>query len=127
MVPDETKICDKCAFEFDEYQRYHHLYETEEDPLVPEDQKSNLVDNPILTFVFGIISFILMALFLFDPNITLLYLIGVIVFVFITYYLSIRPAKVKFAPFQVVGKWLANIAISITIFKIVYMLMGSLF
>ena len=42
-----------CAFDFDEYEKYKHLYVTEEDPIVPEEQQNSLVDNPILCFIFG--------------------------------------------------------------------------
>lgn len=127
MVPDDTKVCEVCAFDFEEYQKEQHLYQTKEDPLVPEDQKSSLVDNPILCFIFGIISFLLMALFLFTPGIILIYLIGVVVFIFLAFIFSVKPAKVKLIPFQVVGKWLANIAISVTIFKLVFVLMNIIF
>jgi len=82
MVPDDTKVCESCAFDFDEYEKYKHLYVTEEDPIVPEEQQSSLVDNPILCFIFGIISFILMALFLFHPNIVVIYLLGVLSLLF---------------------------------------------
>ncbi|MDD3999531.1 MAG: hypothetical protein PHX62_01375 [Bacilli bacterium] len=124
MVPDNTKICDKCAFDFDEYEKYYHLYEVKEDPVVPEGQRTNLTDFPILTFIFGIISLILSSLFLFTPGITVLYIIGVVIAVFITYILAIKPSKIKLVPFQVIGKWMANVAISVMIFKIVYVLFG---
>jgi len=126
MVPDDTKVCESCAFDFDEYEKYKHLYVTEEDPIVPEEQQSSLVDNPILCFIFGIISFILMALFLFHPNIVVIYLLGVFVFAFLAYVFSVKLAKVKLIPFRVVGKWLANIAVSVSIFKLVFFLIRSI-
>jgi membrane-bound ClpP family serine protease len=126
MVPDETRVCDNCAFDFIEYEQHKHLFDTKEDPVVPEEQKTSLVDNPIICFILGIISFLLMALFLFTADIIIIYLIGVVLFVFLTYYFSVKPAKVKLKPFQVVGIWLANIAISVTIFKIVYVLIDGL-
>ncbi|MGI6768481.1 MAG: hypothetical protein ACOX43_05315 [Bacilli bacterium] len=127
MVPDDTRVCDNCAFDFLEYEESKHLYESKEDPIVPKEQRSSLIDNPILCFVLGIISFLLMALFLFTADIIIIYLIDVLLFVFLTYYFSARPTKNKLKPFQVVGVWLANIAFSVTIFKIVYVLIDVLF
>jgi len=126
MVPDDTKVCEVCAFDFDEYEKYRHLYQTKEDPIVPEDQQSSLVDNPILCFIFGILSFISMALFFFNQDIVILFLIGVFLFATLAYIFSVKLAKVKLVPFQVVGKWLANIAVAVSVFKLVFSLVSSI-
>jgi len=127
MVPDDVKICDNCAFNFEEYEAYQKVFEVKEDPVVPNEQKSSLVDNPVITFIFGIISLVFMILVFFNPGVIILYVIGVFVFVVLTYIMAVKPSKVRLLPLQTVGRWMANIAFSITIFKIVYVLIGMIF
>ncbi|NLD26956.1 MAG: hypothetical protein GX661_06315 [Acholeplasmataceae bacterium] len=127
MVPHDVKICDNCAFNFEEYEAYQKVFEVKEDPVVPNEQKSSLVDNPVITFIFGIISLVFMILVFFNPGVIILYVIGVFVFVVLTYIMAVKPSKVRLLPLQTVGRWMANIAFSITIFKIVYVLIGMIF
>jgi hypothetical protein len=127
MVPDDVNICDNCAFDFDEYEKYRKFFEVKEDPVVPKEQKSSLVDNPVITFIFGIVSLFFMALVLFNQGVVILYVIGVVVSAVLTYVMSVKPSKVKLLPFQNIGRWMANIAFSVTIFKIVYVLIGIIF
>jgi membrane-bound ClpP family serine protease len=129
-LPSEVKICDNCSFDFQEYEAYQKAfapYVEKEDPVVPESQRSSLIDNPIITFILGIVSLLFMFLFLFTPKIVVLYLIGVILFVILTYIMATFPSKVKLVHFQNIGRWMANIAISVTIFKIVYVVLGMFF
>lgn len=126
-VPDDTIICNECGFDFDEYYNNRNIITVEEDPIVPEDQKSSLVDNPILTFIFGLLSIPMTFIFIVSSTIVIIYLVGVVLLVFLTLFMSRKPCKVKLKPVRNVGKWMAYFSISLIVFKVVYDIIGKLF
>ena len=126
-VPDDTIICNECGFDFDEYYNNRSIITVEEDPIVPENQKSSLVDNPILTFIFGLLSIPMTFIFIVSSTIVIIYLVGVILLVFLTLFMSRKPCKVKLKPVRNVGKWMAYFSINLIVFKVVYDIIGKLF
>lgn len=126
-VPEGTKICEECGFDFTEHEEFRKYFQQLEDPDVPESQKSSLIDNPVLTFIFGIITVILTFLFITNAQFVIIYFVGIIILSYFTLRLSTKPTKVKLIPLRNVGKWFVYFSISIIIFKIIYDLLGQLF
>lgn len=125
-VTEDMDICPKCGFDLAEHRTYEKVI-VAEDPEIEESKKTNLVDNPILAFILGIVSVVLSFVTVVSAtygDYIIAYIILLIVAVVLTYYLSNKPAKVKLKPFANVGKWLAIFAIGFFIFKIFYDLFG---
>ncbi|MFA6722436.1 MAG: hypothetical protein WCS50_03780 [Bacilli bacterium] len=126
-MPDNIATCENCGFNIEEYKLYEKYLKQPADPEVPEDQKSSLVDNPVLTLLSGGLSVFFSLLFISASTIVILYLALFILFVFFTFYLSSKPSKVKLRPLRNVGVVFAYFALGLVIFKFVYQLWGLLF
>lgn len=124
-LPEGTIRCDECDFNIQEYEKYKKVFKEELDPDVPKELKSNLIDNPILTFIFGVISLLLTLIFVTITS--YIYIVGILLFVFLTLLMSTKPSKVNLRQVQIFGKVLAYISISLMIFKLVYIVLGILF
>ena len=125
-VSDETKVCE-CGFDFEEDEKYAALFNRKADPEVSEKDKNLLIDFPILTFLFGLASLLLMILFLFHPGFVVLYFVLVVVFIIMTMWFAKKPTKVKLEPTRNVGLWMAYLAMAVVLFKTVYLLIGLIF
>ena len=126
-MPDNTATCENCGFNIEEHKLYEKYLKQPADPEVPEDQKSSLVDNPVLTLLSGGLSVFFSLLFISASTIVILYLALFILFVFFTFYLSSKPSKVKLRPLRNVGVVFAYFALWLVSFKFVYQLWGLLF
>jgi hypothetical protein len=125
-VPDDTTICD-CGFNFVEDEIKSVIFDTKPDPDVIDKDRNVLIDNPILTFLFGITSVAFMIMFLFHPGFVVLYFGLALIMIMITMWFSRKPTRVKLEPTRNVGVWMAYFALAITVFKAIYFLFGILF
>lgn len=123
---DSTLICPECGFDFREYEEVQKLYEEPKDPEVPKDKKMILIDNPILTMFFGILSVLASILFLLEKTISIFYLLITALFVYLTYIMYTKPSKVTLDFVRKFGNLLGNIAVALTIFKVVFTIMGNI-
>ncbi|MCK9536486.1 MAG: hypothetical protein M0R05_02670 [Bacilli bacterium] len=126
-IPNKTVICDNCGFNFEEHKLYEKYLKRSVDPEVPDEHKASLIDNPVLTLIFGALSVLFSFLFITASTITIIYLILLILSVFLTFYLSSKPSKTKLRPLRNIGIGMVYFAVGLVIFKIVYQLLGVLF
>jgi len=98
-MPDNTATCENCGFNIEEHKLYEKYLKQPADPEVPEDQKSSLVDNPVLTLLSGGLSVFFSLLFISASTIVILYLALFILFVFFTFYLSSKPSVIHLVCF----------------------------
>ncbi|HHU21292.1 MAG TPA: hypothetical protein GXZ51_02475 [Acholeplasma sp.] len=106
---DKNEVCGNCGYSFKEQkveEEYRKLLR--EDPSVPEEERSGLVDSPILTFVFGLLSMLL----------------PILVFSFLAWYNYKKPSKVKLEPLRNLGNIFAYIGAALSIFLLVYIVWG---
>lgn len=106
-VDDDAQVCE-CGFDFHRYEIEKKYLSPKEDPVVPKGEESSLIDNPILTFIFGILS---MALPIF-------------VFSLLAFRFASKPSKVKLEKFQKIGNVFAYIGVGLTLFIWSYILIG---
>ena len=71
-MPDNTATCENCGFNIEEHKLYEKYLKQPADPEVPEDQKSSLVDNPVLTLLSGGLSVFFSLLFISASTIVIL-------------------------------------------------------
>lgn len=106
---DKNEVCGNCGYSFKEQkveEEYRKLLR--EDPSVTEEERSGLVDSPILTFVFGLLSMLL----------------PILVFSFLAWYNYKKPSKVKLEPLRNLGNIFAYIGAALSIFLLVYIVWG---
>lgn len=102
------KFCDECGYNFKEGARINNILNAKKDPNVPDNKKTDLIDYPILSFIFGIIGIIL-------P-------IGI--FSGLSIYLSKKPAKSSLIPFANVGYVFGIVGIGLSVlFAVVIVLL----
>jgi len=126
-LPDGAAVCDECGFNFKEDELITKIISEKADPVVSEKNKSILIDNPVLTFIFGILSVFGMIFFFLYPGFVVLYFVLDLVLIGLTMLFSKKPAKVKLEPTRNVGVGMAYVALALTVFKAVYFIIGTLF
>ena len=126
-LPEGTAICDECGFNFLEDVKITKIISEKTDPVVSGKNKSILIDNPVLTFIFGILSVFGMIFFFSYPGFVVLYFVGDLILIGLTMLFSKKPAKVKLEPTRNVGVGMAYVALALTAFKAVYFIIGTLF
>ena len=126
-LPEGTAVCDECGFNFKEDELITKIISEKADPVVSEKNRSILIDNPVLTFIFGILSVFGMIFFFLYPGFVVLYFVLDLVLIGLTMLFSKKPAKVKLEPTRNVGVGMAYVALALTVFKAVYFIIGTLF
>ena len=101
---DDALVCDECGFNFKDHEMYLKYIKVKEDDKVVIGKESDLIDNPIMTFVFGLLS-IMLPFFLFS---------------FIAFRFFKKPTKAKLIPLKNVGIVMAYIGIALSIFVLIY-------
>lgn len=117
-VEEGTKYCDNCGFDVESQKDYRIVYK-EVDPEVEKSKKTNLIDSPVLTFIFGILSMINALLIAGSKPIPIFYILTFIILFGTCFYLSTRKAKVKLRPFREVGIVIAFIALALVLIIVV--------
>ncbi len=95
---ENVEICDECGYNFVEDKKIGKILDQKRDPSIPEHNKYDLIDFPILSFIFG--------------------LIGLIIPVFICSVLAMKfskkPAKVSLVPCSKLGYIFGIVGIAIS-------------
>lgn len=123
-VSDDAKICDNCGFNLEEFKTYTKVV-VEEDPDLPKSQKNSLIDGPILTFFLGIVSMLIAITIVMYKSVVIFFVILEVMAVLSTFFTSAKICKISLKPVRNVGVIMAYIGIAITIFKVVYVLLGG--
>lgn len=84
---ENVEVCDECGYNFLEGEKASKLLDEKKDPTTTEHNKYDLIDFPILSFVFSVLGLI----------------IPVFVLSFLAIHLSKKPAKASLVPFSKVG------------------------
>lgn len=82
-----VEVCDECGYDFTEDARIGKILDNKQDPDIDEKNKTDLIDYPILSFIFAILGL----------------LIPLFVLSIIAIKLSKKPSKVKYVPFSNLG------------------------
>ena len=82
-----VEVCDECGYDFTEDVRIGKILDNKKDPEIDEKNKTDLVDFPVLSFIFAILGL----------------LIPVFILSILAIKLSKKPAKVKYVPFSNLG------------------------
>lgn len=126
VVANDAKICEYCGFDLEEYKKLKKVV-VEVDPEIDNINKTNLVDYPILAFIFGLLAVITSILFVVSPAIVILYFLFVVLFNYLTFTLVNKPAKIKLKPIAMVGKGMAYFSIGFILLKVIFEIIGILF
>lgn len=94
-----VEVCDECGYNFEEGKRIKKELHERPEKIVSEDKETDLIDYPILSFVFGIIGLI----------------IPLIVFSLLAIWLGRKPAKIRLTPFSNLGFVFGIIGVGISI------------
>lgn len=118
-VNDDIKYCENCGFDVQSQKNYQVVYQ-ESDPVVEKNKKMGLIDFPILTFLFGLLSIMnSFLLALGGKPIVIMFVISFALLFGFCFYFSTKPCKVKLKPFREVGIILAFIGLFITLASII--------
>lgn len=111
VFKENVEVCDQCGYEFSEGERIKKILDEKKDPEVPLHEQTNLIDYPILSFVFSILGL----------------LIPIFIFSILAMKLGKKPARVKYQPFANVGYIFGILGIAISIIfisMIIFIFMG---
>ncbi|MCI5939508.1 MAG: hypothetical protein SOU07_06720 [Bacilli bacterium] len=84
---ENVEVCDECGYNFVQGEKDSKLYDEKKDPQVSEQNKFDLIDYPILSFVFSVVGLV----------------IPVFVLSALAIHLSKKPAKSSLIPFSKLG------------------------
>lgn len=113
-VKEGTKYCDKCGFDVEKQKEYQIIYK-EVDPELENGKKTNLIDFPVLTFIFGILSMINAILLMSTRPIAVIFIISFFIIFVSCFIFSTKKAKVKLRPFRDVGIIIAFVALALVL------------
>ena len=126
MIKEELEICDSCGFDFIKHEVETEIPEELEDLEVPKKLRSNLIDNPVFTFIFGILSILVALMFVFSRGIVVIFFVIGIALVIVTTVFAAKPSKKKMREVRNVGNWMSNIAFVLLVFKLVFEIIGNI-
>ena len=86
VYDEPVSICTDCGYDFDEAPRLKKLFKVKPEPKAQIE--SDLFDNPVFTFIFGLLSLLL----------------PVYLFSILAIKMSKKPARVSLEPFRNLGK-----------------------
>lgn len=123
VVNDSEKICPECGFNLEELKNYKKIT-VEVDPDIKDKNKIILVDNPILTFIFGLLSLMIALTILVDPGITFIFVIFFVITFSACFIFSTKPTRIKLRPVRSIGIVMGFIALGLTIYRMVMFLLN---
>lgn len=126
VVANDAKVCEYCGFDLEGFKKLEKVV-VQVDPELDNTIRSNLIDYPILAFIFGILAIITSILFVVSPAIVILYFLLVVLFNYLTFNSANKPAKLKLKPIAMVGKGMAYFSIGFILFKVIFEIIGILF
>ena len=95
---DTIEVCKDCGYDFKEGKRIGKILDSKKDPDVPSHRETDLIDYPILSFVFSILGLI----------------IPLLVFSLLAIHFSKTPAKANLIPFSNLGNVFGIIGVAIS-------------
>ena len=104
------EFCDECGYDFNEGKSLNKILNEKQDPDVPLNKQTDLIDYPILSFVFSILGL----------------MIPVLVFSLLAIKLSKKPSKAKLIPFANVGYVFGILGIGISTLVILILIIWLL-
>ena len=117
-VEEGIKYCNNCGFDVESQKNYRVLYK-EVDPELEKSQKTNLIDSPVPTFIFGILAMLNAILIAGSKPIPIFYILTFIILFSVCFFLSTRKSKVKLKPFREVGVVIAFIALALVLVVVI--------
>lgn len=123
IVSDDTKVCPNCAYDFKEITKRKTVI-VEVDEETDKAGKVMRIDNPILTFIFGILS-LLFGLTLLANRLPIPLIVVLLFFAsfMASFYFSTKPCKVSMKPVRNMGIVLAFIGFALSAYSLIYALL----
>ena len=119
-VSNTVTTCPECGFDLEAQKKYVKIT-VEDDSDADDKTKIILIDNPILTFIFGLLSLMVALTLVVDIN---YFFIMCFVLTFsLCFFFSTRPTRVKFKPVRTFGVVLGYIALAITSYQLIFFLL----
>jgi len=126
---DEKEInCPNCGMETSEIKKYQKVSVLADKP-VDRKEKIILIDNPILTFIFGIISLLLgvmNCLYSVMNNPAFIFILFFVVSFTLAYIYSMKETRLKLKPVRTVGLIMAYIGLFLTLYGLIMFLLRFL-
>lgn len=125
IVDENTKVCPECGFELEQLKKYKKVIVEVDDDKADRKTKIILFDNPLLTFVTGIISLMLgLTMFVTGLPIAFIYVILFVITFSASFYFSTKPCSVKMKPVRSMGIVMAFIGLAFTLYALVLALLA---
>ena len=120
---EDVKVCDECGFDFEEMKKYKKIIIENDDDLDGKE-KIILTDNPILTFIFGIISLMLgLSMFVYGLPISFMMILAFVVTFSLTFYFSVKPCRIKLKPVRNFGMGMGFVGLAFTLYQCIIALL----
>lgn len=84
---EKREFCDECGYDFNEGKRINKVLNEKSDPDLPSNKQTDLIDYPILSFIFSILGLI----------------VPLLIFSILAIKLSRKPSKANLIPFANIG------------------------
>ena len=123
IVSDAEKICPVCGFDLEAQKNYKKI-SVEVDNDVDDKTKIILIDNPILTFIFGLISLMLALTIAVDPGLTFFFILLFVLTFSLCFFFSTRPTRVKLKPVRTFGLVMGYIGLGLTLYRLILFLLN---
>lgn len=103
---NSIEVCKECGYDFTEGKRIGKILDNKKDPDVPKNRETDLIDYPILSFVFSILGLI----------------IPLLIFSLLAISFSKKPSKANLIPFSNLGYVFGIIGIAVSSLAILILL-----
>ena len=122
-VNESEKTCPLCGFDLEAQRRYKKIT-VEADDDMDDKHKIILIDNPILTFIFGLLSLMLALTIAVDPGLTFFFILMFVLTFSLCFFFSTKPTRVKMKPVRTFGLVMGYIGLGLTIYRLTMFLLA---
>ena len=123
IVSDVEKICPVCGFDLEAQKNYKKIA-VEVDGDVDDKHKIILIDNPILTFIFGLLALMLALTIAVDPGLTFFFILLFVLTFSLCFFFSTKPCRVKLKPVRTFGLVMGYIGLGLTLYRLILFLLN---
>lgn len=123
IVSDDEKSCPECGFDLEAQKNYKKII-IEVDDYTDKKQKIILIDNPILTFIFGLIALMFALTIAVDPGLTFFFVLLFVLTFSLCFFFSTRPTRVKLKPVRTFGLIMGYIGLALTLYRLILFLLN---
>ena len=123
LVDDTEKICPECGFDLEAQKNYKKIT-VEVDNDMDDKHKIILIDNPILTFIFGLLALMLALTIAVDPGLTFFFILLFVLTFSLCFFFSTRPTRVKLKPVRTFGLVMGYIGLGLTLYRLILFLLN---